>query len=910
MSDNTEINILFKVYKELDITSDDYGNVGIKGIRDSAEVLNSGYVYIFRELSQNEGNDDGTRTRIYFKMNLADGQSTSLPEKFFNKYSKFFFAYSKIELTDNRVESIRNNLDSFLTDKNSHHLHQTGEYKYNIPSRVNFVPITPRDRDYSYTQTRHEPRQDVEFPEDSEYNTIIYLHDWITYLEDMTNDYIEKLNSYYEVLNQTKDVSGEDYSVYALYSFTKTIHEVASSKNKYYNNLKEGAIIHGSKGMREPRPITECLSELESIIAPKKEECRIAAEKIVNLYIEPLRRIHSSLIDYSFGEENEIDFAESLVGKSLQNNANFISEDKSEAFGLSVVKQTLVNNAAKFEEISDLSSLTPEEILQQSGEGDWFTYSFVLGNVKRIVTETPLILDSFLQNIPELTRIDTIVMYDYIRNGRYKELKGIGKIVSTDASRVRSFCRTRNIPFDGPDQALNQWKKTMENIYPDATVEFQVIDNVKTGVVLEEKFLEIEVALEPKLSTKFLAAGSEALSNLGNVMDGFNILYQVSAFKELKDTEEYLIAYASILSSLSGLCSVLIETSINKSISRAGSSSLIKISGGRVAGCVGILFTGIETGVSAVYRFSNDDGDAGAAYVASTIAAGAYIVLAFAGVTGAPLLICLAISILAQFLATYLTDDDIDVFLKYCLWGRNYNEIPEEHPAWWPSVEELASPNNAEQAIIMSESQEELFYNYDDHTPQNPLSFQHSSSGVDNLDYQLMALNTIIKRPPYQLIRRPDDHFEFAFVYDNTMHLQLVDIHDILHIDSIEIILTHESREIFKKTYTPWDNPGNFMNGLENVDIEQDLQKVDTFRVFFLYNKRELDRRIRSELRINNESYTTFNDYVPPYYHSNMHDLNPRRLYRRYRTLYDVKAECNIRYTSPLRRGVKIVKES
>lgn len=909
MAANTDVQVTYKVYKEL--------NNDLSGIKETAVEKKEGYIYVFRQLTPKEkSNDDGTRTRIYQTVDIKkNGSRDSLPEVMLNNKAAFFFCYSLIKLSENRVESIRKNLNKYITDKNDTHLYSKGEYKNNIPSRVVYIPLTKNSLSSNYVQPIGKSELNVDMSKVGTQNqATIYLHDWITHLQDLTNEYKDKIDSYYEVLNQTRVVSGEEYPVYSLYSFTKTITEVASSKSKYLNNIKEGDVIHSSsRGMREKRPMTRYLSDLDKLIEPKKDECKVVAEKIVNLYIEPSRSVHSSLIDYSFGADEEVDFAESLVGQSLQNNAHFISKDMSKAFGLGVVKKTMLDNAAKFKDIKDFSKLTPEDILEHSGEGDWFTYSFVLGNAKRIVTETPLILDSFLENMPEITKDNMKVLYKYIKDGRYKSLTGMGTIVSTDANRIKGYCRRHNINNLTESEMLGKWKDNMEIIYPDSSVYFEPVDGVKTGIVRQRILKPVD--MKTKLSKKFLDAGSEALSNLGNVMDGFNILYQVSAFKDFKDTEEYLIAIASILGSLSGLCSVLIETSIKKSISKAGSSALVRISAGKVTGCIGILFTGIEAGISAVYRFRKNDDDAAGAYVISAISAGAYIVLAIAGVTGAPLLMCLALSILMQFLASYLTDDDIDVFLKYCLWGELYYDVPDTYPAWWPSIEELSSPNNAEQAIILSKPKKELFYNYDDHIPLNPLSFHYSKAGTKNLDYQLMALNNIVSRPPYKLKKGLEMLLVSDFQYANSIHLQLVDVKDILQIESIEVVLSNSRREFFRKTYTPWDNPGNFMNKTNYVDTDKNLQQVNTFRVLFIKSKDNLKKSIKKALsskhsrsvavrKYKRKKFTKLNDFLPSYYHKNIEEVKKAD-----RLFPAVKVECNIRYTTPLKRSIKIVKK-
>lgn len=914
MANNKEVNVKFKIYTEFDDN--------LMGIQASATAVkkNTGYIYIFRPHVRGEKREkDGTRVKKTIIRN--PGKNESLPETILNQKTNNFFCYSLIKLSKKREKKIKKNLEKYITEKNSTKDIPNNTFIEYIPSRITYIPLSENNKNLRYLQPNGNPKQDFEwFKVAGENYAIIYLYDWITYLKKITKLYSDNLKIYSDVLDSSISVSGETYKVSSLYSFTETLKQVVELKYKYDNNL--------ANNDREANEISDLLKNkekydtkyetylhyLKQLVDPKKKEVEKAAEKIIALFSEDFKRIHSCLNDYSFGNDDEKDLVESIVGKSLYKISLFLSDKTKKIFRNEVVCNTLVANAKKLENINK-NNWEAKDIVNHVGEDDWFTFAFIFGDLKRVVTDSANILETFIgiyASKKQKNLVELKIVWNYLTKGRYRKLVNKRqKIFSINEDKIhiharryktnRSKKKSRKSKTKSKklkksnvkNSAYNKFKKQLEDAYPGCEVK-KVNNQIKVynSQFDKNKIKKSNLGKQFNNGAKNIQKSVEAL---GVVLDLFNIFYQSECLISAKTKDDQILAVVSLLDSLT-------------TISTAAASSLFKESASAIKAFglgVGMILNGIEAGLNAIDRYENDDFDASNSYIASfcSLVVGLMYLVAKAGTL--PITIAIAMSLGFKLLGSYFTDDDIDIFLKYSLWGYNYQKTPTKKYSWWPESGAIQSSKN----IVSSKKKsilknKENFFHLYDYKPKNPVDFSYKQFKGKSLEYQMLALKNILERPPYKLSAHNIHELHTKFNHKQFIDLQLYNIHDIKHIESIEIKLSRGKIILFKNKFYPLIDQGHFRNGNTDLDLTTDLEKVNNFRILFIASKLQLIRKIKLYLkRAKSDPYKTFEGNINRENRENVIILK-----KSMNSYKGCKVECNVRYLTNIKRPIKIIK--
>jgi len=772
---STFINVIIKIYTK---TTSLHGD---KASAKEVSEIQEGYIYVFRVYPRGQENKDGTRTSVYKAVDISREKNVNVLTNDDGVARRYFFAFSRIALPDIRLEMMRKSLHEFICDPSSK------QYR-----RVQYIPLFPGVENIQREYLCGDPEdRDVDFGATTisteHYKPTVYLHDWYGYLETAVDQY-EKgwnaLDSYfkekfdltvyssindqsiknikrdayrkndikpynYEIMKDTSGKSMDCFSRYDLYAFTSILIEKLSKVNKkmhpsddlriHYEQDQENLIDdravemvswQNTKILRRYDYYAFYL-ETKAREAELKKDVYPHIKTIVALYTDQYRRMHQELYDYMYiSDKDRQHKASDLLGKSMEGICLFIKDEpslKQEYEALRKVIEEAFDPA--FKKIpGDCNNI--RVYYEETGDRNIFECYFGFTEWELTTTSLEYVIKAVVQVLfdkPEL-------VLEVITNGRFKEVAGVGKVVAIRTSDINAWLKRHNITSHPDlDSKLALWDDFYKPKLKKGKVHFVTENGIhfaKYEKMINPKFNRLRNVFEDKV-TKF--------EKVSLAFDAINVMIQIKAIADGNNTwADIFASISSIGGSIASIAEVLL----------AGKGSASKIAGGSA-----IVLLSFEYLFQTVkYDHLNDDDTkqlyVEAVFLNATLALPLYFASPLAGGIAS-----LAIAIMTTIGSARTLDDNIDIFLKYSIWGSHYrdkwgktgdNLKNTRLPSWWPLGEDITEivlgPD-----LVNSENTKKL---YDD-----------NSSNTLKLNQDLF--NLLLQIPDYELKFLSDELLQY-----------------------------------------------------------------------------------------------------------------------------------------------------
>jgi hypothetical protein len=671
--------------------------------RTSRFKPNTGFVYIFRMTNEIGRPVDETRPLEQLSpvdLSKADHQGLG------SSHLHFFF-YSRIQLSNDRINDITEDLKDFIAARN-----RDRNAKRNC--RAKFIPFT-RQQSGIYTYRTNSELQDYHIhlystaegaelsmeDHDREVNSAadIYLFDWYKYLEDIQKDCQEiKQNRQYDFFDQDIDLSeynnfpeelreafpvfsnaqpdririserfenGRDvFSFGGLFAVTKMLDElIKSTPGRHHDdNLRQYTYTPYASGhipaSSGPYPVYKIfLRQYESLI----DAYKAASAPVFARFMRILQNgyANSTFIDYMYAGGNDKQEFLKILGNIFENDYIVISEQ--------MQKELVDLLAGAFEDgidsIPNLSFNNSREVHGRMGEVSFLVHLFTYDNINFLADEVQEIYGALLVPLRQIPGIAARVC-NILTAGLFRDYVVLDKgqlIVSK--GQLSLYIKETGLS--------NRYGRLLT--FQEAAAQWQTDGRPK----LERMGVGNIDFKDSGGSLKITAKGFDArgaLTGIGVLVAAYGTLYQVALSKELLEGGQRLYSIPEIVGAGGNITGIIGDI-----------LSLKKVGGAAMAAAA------LESGIRAFIRFSENDGDAGAAYTASTMFYGLAAALIFTGGSGLAMAGLAAAGFAFTALAKYLTDDDVDRFIKYSIWGTHYREPgwadrrKQNHPlpSWWP----------------------------------------------------------------------------------------------------------------------------------------------------------------------------------------------------------------------------------
>jgi hypothetical protein len=832
------INLQVKVYAELE--SFDGGGTphGKKMTAKDIKDIKTGYVYVFRErLNTSQGGDE-PRTLIYAALDISTGINLNVLTNDSGRARRYFFMYSRIQLSDSRVEQIRKDVGDFINAPDQ-----------NLFCRAEYIPLFSGQHNIQYNYLRGTTEdENVDFGTNTDrYCPTVYLHDWFKYLDDITKEYQPKLQEYKEYMDKDFDLlkyntwlsqnlgkdsqysyeqrmidhghQGRSRDVFPrgdLYGYTKALEELIKIKaegrgSDPYNNLRRHAETAGPQNKEYPldelygqlfgiHPVPydyySFLKETEGQMRYYRAILCPLAKKIEFLYTEKYRRLHGVFIDYLNAGSGEMhEAALELIGNSMENLWSFLASDDTETGNKNntpLLAKEILDGSLKqcmgkiAEKNRSCVFQNPGELHEIIHDKDIFAYIFTVENAKLLLESLGKILETISGFFPAASLEHS---YSYIFDGRFKELLGIGRVVSTDQDRLNrwlsgksEYAYLKAKPFSEQVEAWRGWhEKRIKKIFGnDTTVDVDTDPNAKanTHILRMDKMIDPTPAKVRALKN-VTHQSAQIIENFCVILDGFNIINQaVILTKEGNSPEEIIKALFYAFGSASSI--------VSTATGRMGLQR-VAVPAGVVASVLGVAALSLE----ARQKHETHDDDAAGVYADSAM-------LTVAGLLALYMLGPVPSIVLSVFNAIFTAhglrhteDDHIDIYLKYCIWGNYYREDWTDKetpllPSWWPNQDTEGEIDE----IICSELEE------DEIAPNKALRL-YDDDVKEILRRNDTLLRVAAQKPAYRVAF--DVHHELADRdYWDYLVVRVLGIRGFSSISTIELnVLQERERRLF-----------------------------------------------------------------------------------------------------------------
>ncbi|MDC7238923.1 MAG: hypothetical protein PQJ50_01055 [Spirochaetales bacterium] len=817
--DDCEVEVNFKVYKEFSLQS---GN--IVGNKETSETLSDGYVYIYRQIRPNEENEDGSRTRIYEIVTLSKKQRTSLPKVIDGYENHFFFAYSRIRLSDSRVTNLRLSLDELIKKRKQH---STMEYILNPEHKITSHRLTYIPTAYDMVDNRLFASDDrvapfapsgsrnCDFSLISTSNTTIYLHDWYKYLKNLADEYQSLQGKYSTLLeepvnlsdyyNGSSDMNFSDIkdlpSRGELYEFTKVVKQLSEGIGKI-NNLRKTREGNKGRNVIYKHDFQRFLDEIDTEeMETALSECRSKVKEINTLLINPQRSIHHCLYDYFFGTEQETQDALEVLGRSIHNNNVLLDVNDAEQFRSQLLGE--IENKENCLEVDDI-----DDMIKTVGDNNAFNFP-VSSLVSYSTAETVMILDNILQHAPYFKAQPPVI--EIIRNVTFKEALIESPVLYMDEVSLKkwyfsqyettTYMRTR---------AYEMWhthkRTTIVDFDSHYTATMDVLDDTALVVIQSEVLDTNAESLETKLKygTKLT---KEALGGLAKILDGFNMIKQVNSLFDMQKGDKLggfiSLAGSSISVFQKPLTTLVLKQRVSSILKVAQSrtrsytintvNKLATNQTGKIVGSAGTALYAIEMGYVAFKRAGQKDEDAAAFFGAASFFAVASIAVSFVPGLNVAVWVLMGVSFIFSILGTIFTDDHIDLFLKYCFWGKEFHSLPSELPSWWINLE---SEENIDDGVL---TLDDTFDKIDTTKRDDEYKKKYR---LLSMDKNLSLIKRVIQIPSYDIGLGSEMPFDYAVAKYIKVKIEKIDFAKIKSID-LKLLQAPGPRTGFSRFVSP-----------------------------------------------------------------------------------------------------------
>lgn len=677
------VSVKFKLYHEYRFRGNE-----IEGTKRSAKNADYGYVYYYR-LS---GDQNSSSQLAHFS--LSPGYVQTLAYEIAGKPARYFFFFSRIEISRKREEAISGDIKTFVDTRNSHN--RSGGSK-NIICRATHIPLTNQTDAYRYYN--FSGIRDVDFPSSDTGNyVIIYLHDWYKYLENYNGEYQRFLNEYIDFNNDSvklinyhmtdehrrfrssnayadNRISNDTFIRGQLYVLTKEIEAIVAKKLKYQNNMRSH-LEYGHEQYKKTNtdegliPVFDYgkfLNEYAGI----KNRGRLLAEKIADLYAKDIHRsIHCTLFDYYYGSNEQINAVRTLVVESVRRNFEFLDmgSERWKAF-----EDFFLQNKGLIE-TRNYTGHTLEELHTIYGDNDIFWAVF---NLTDVVDKGASITGVLFDTLKEYYDPDLFTRL-IVSNRKYNGLFKPAGVVFIDESRINRWYAGHMSNRPKAEWAgttadkMREWERyqidKLSPLYKDVKIEKVTRDGRTTRYVNVSLLTE-----DPDALSRTAKVGSDVAYKLCAVFAAINIVSKIRAAQEGKND-----LFSTVVSVSSSLAAITEKPLLD--LFQGARSLNTRNTAGAMAGITGKTLMALESYLEAEKRMRAHDYDAAFFYGSSALLA---LLSVF---TGSSELVVL--SLITSFLGGMVTDTDVDVFLKYSVWGTNYKDVWAGNrtpilPSWW-----------------------------------------------------------------------------------------------------------------------------------------------------------------------------------------------------------------------------------
>jgi hypothetical protein len=737
LSGDKIINLRVKIYAELESFEPGKNPHGKKTTAKDIKDIKTGYVYVFREYPHASKGGDEPRTLVYAVLDISRGINLNVLTNDSGRARRYFFMYSRIQLSDSRVEQIRKDVGDFINAPGQ-----------NFFCRAEYIPLFPGQtniqRDYLRGTAADE---NVDFGTNTDrYYPTIYLHDWFKYLDDITKEYQMKLQEYKEYLSEDFDLleyntelsrflgknsqypyeqrmkdhnhQGKSRDVFPrgdLYGYTKALEELIKIKAKAggsnpYDNLRRHAETVGPQNKEYPlnelhgrlfgihpvpydyysflKTTEDRLRQYRNILCP-------LAGKIEYLYTEKYRRLHGVLIDYLNAGSGEMYVtAHELIGNSMENLCSFLASDDTgtgNGNNTPLLAKEILDGSLKrcMEKIAeknhDCVFQTPVELHAIIHDRDAFAYIITVDNIKLSLETLGKIFETISELCPTVSLDHS---YSYIFDGRFKYLRGTGRVVSTDRARLNRWLSHRpgyaHLKARAFSEQVDAWKgwheeRIKEIFGNDTMVDVVMEPNAKanTHILRMSKMIDPTPSKVRKLKN-ITHQTAQAIESFCVILDGFNIINQAVVLTgEGNSPDEIAIALFSSFGSASSMVNAV-----------AGRMELQRVA--VPAGALASVLSAAVLSLEARKKHEVHDDDAAGVYAESAMLTVAGLLVLYMLGPAPAVIVSVFNAVFTAHGLRHTVDDHIDVYLKYCIWGNHYREDwtgKEEPylPSWWPN---------------------------------------------------------------------------------------------------------------------------------------------------------------------------------------------------------------------------------
>jgi hypothetical protein len=702
---SVEISLNVEIYKS-------WKSINRRIIGQEVTPATSGYVYVF-VMQRRSG---GLMVTLFATCSMPGVINLPVEEK--NDIPLYyFFAYSRIEFSEKRKSVIMDSIKDFIEDPEK-----------NIYCRVQYIAFINQAVALSYCRGTNISENVICIGEGKIPVIKIRLHDWYGYLEELTNRYQEELKKYIDFIDE--EVSLENYIIDKKFKYTNLTNQrfkrddlskLAKMADAYIKELKDETSLEVLRNEILPLKDTQgkiCKyhyelvnEEVNRTFDETKKQIQPYANAIIELYTDSLRRIHATLIDYAFSEEekDKKDMVE-LVGKSLERIYIFLEEDKVKLFE-DVIDQLadICDEAVKQDTITEDDQI--DEVYKKGiKETSVFTYTTIFDIIGVSTSGFFYILDTIYNFCEKEIHIRPI----YIAIDKY-HLKGLPNsrraMFDTNKEQIEKWYNHRHeksARANNFEDIRSEWAKIhtelLQEAYPGKTIEITEYTRVTKSEpktywrmeVIKPSILNENIRKEFK---KGIEIGGDIAEKIGGILNWFNVCQDIDAIRRLfleypdEDLKTSVISLSSSMVSIfekkaiNGL-HVLWSNSNNQLVFRVLQSlkGRSNITSAGLVGAVGLWLSAFLNFDEANESFGGHDDDAGLMYALSaTMLLSAGIVTLFFGPISVVTIGTSVVSLVLNLYADSLKDGPIEIFLKRSVWGISYN-TPQtsSFPSWYP----------------------------------------------------------------------------------------------------------------------------------------------------------------------------------------------------------------------------------
>jgi hypothetical protein len=681
-------------YEQFYVSGEPVGKV-VVGDRSGAASIQDGYVYVFEDYPT------GTDPLVF---NMSSRRTLTIAIINSGKPGNYFFMYSKKEIPAARLEAVRKDLNDFITAKGTN---DANKYYFYQPQYIPLINISGWKRPWQkgdvtlnsspvvkrYLCPHVGEFHDMEFiATGAVYTGKIYLYDWLGLLKKFGDEYQKRLKTYHDFFEETVDCKGDFFKIKDIFPLTEIIDKIyEENPGKYIGNLrtktKTRVANQYNPSSASPYQSPEFKEFLQSIGSKIN-----ALRDNLGKYIKPIlgllgdTRANSAFINSLYSSNSDKAEMLNYLGVALQELKLVIDTAGNRRFNLIMQAMYETQN-----EITEHISGNPTVESIHNGSGDRFLLQYIsLLDLLNYFTDTSTnILDTMLEHIRDLPLTVTVSQFKALQKGLFKDFAIPKRFCATTKRSLLKYAKDKKIaiPYTGKEVNFNQLANYFKDRvttdlrnrgYRDEASRIRVVqtsDNAWELVINEQSVEPIEANIK-----KLARAGKadDLVTKWSILLAGFNIVYQTGLLADCGLKPYAIPGMINIASSGFSIAGTLKKMQGN--MERAN----------RYAG-VALALSAAEACVNGYFLATEKDYDASAFSWGAGGAYGGAAAAVFLGVTTAGVVPLLTgLGVFFTFLSAWFTDEPPDYFLKYSIWGKEYQKpwegITNEHvPSWWPS---------------------------------------------------------------------------------------------------------------------------------------------------------------------------------------------------------------------------------